>query len=273
MDKLGEQFNIAFKVVKPRDDTNQVANITPGKKIIGSSKEDAVLIELALIDKHYILNEVVRDVTAYALKNYKQIKQDCPNKPEEWILKVSRRRGNTYEICSRDAHIKSYELVKLATSNRIPFNYEELEKLPTALYDLANTHIEDISLFDDKNFIPFVKPSEKTNKQIKQEKQEIVYTYYYADTECDVTETYHRAYWISYRKRGCNEINYFEGEDCTVDFLDALPNHSVVYFHNLAYDSRMFSNFNITNSIDKGTRTMSQSFNHCGKHIIFKDSI
>ena len=92
LDKLGEQFNIAFKVVKPREDNDKIDDITPGKKIIGSPNKDAVLIQLVLIDKHYILNEVVQGVTAYALKNYKQIKQDCPNKPDEWILKVYRRR-------------------------------------------------------------------------------------------------------------------------------------------------------------------------------------
>ena len=221
---------------------------------------------------------------SYALQHYKQIKQDCPNKPEEWILKVYSRRGNTYEINNRQAHIKSYELVKLATSNRIAFNYEELEKLPTSLYDLANSHIDDIAAFDDNNFIPYVKDevktktSEKSTKQIKKEsssaaKREIVYSYYYADTECDVTGPVHKAYWISYRKRGCKLIESFEGEDCTDDFLDALPNHSVVYFHNLAYDARMFSHYIITNSIDKGTRTMSQTFNYCGKQIIFKDSL
>ena len=52
-----------------------------------------------------------------------------------------------------------------------------------------------------------------------------------------------------------------------------LPNHSVVYFHNLAYDARMFSQYTITNSIDKGTRTMSQTLEYCGKQIIFKDSL
>ena len=109
-------------------------------------------------------------MTAYALNNYKQIKQDCPNKPEEWILKVYGRHDNTYEICSHDAHIKSYELVKLATSDRIAFNFEELQHLPTALYDLANAHIDDISAFTDKNFIPFVKTSDKSEKQINKEK-------------------------------------------------------------------------------------------------------
>ena len=141
LDKLGDNSNIAFKVIKLRSDTDKMQEITRGRKIIGSSSKDATLIELALIDKHYILNERVDCVSSYALLHYKQIKQDCPNKPEEWILKVSRRRGNTYEIDSR-SHIKSYELVKIATSNRIAFNYEELEKLPTALYDLANSHIK-----------------------------------------------------------------------------------------------------------------------------------
>ena len=42
--KLGEQFNIAFKVVKPRVDNGKIDNITPGKKIIGSPKADAVFI-------------------------------------------------------------------------------------------------------------------------------------------------------------------------------------------------------------------------------------
>ena len=90
------------------------------------------------------------------------------------------------------------------------------------MYDLANSHIEDISRLNDKNFIPFVKSSNKSNKQITKEQKQIVYTYYYADTECDVTDQYHRAYWIRYRKRGCEQINHFEGEDCTTDFLDAL---------------------------------------------------
>ena len=139
-------------------------------------------------------------------------------------------------------------MVKLATSDLVSFNYEELERLPTALYDLANTHIEDISLFDDKNFVPFIKSSEKTNKQIKRDKQEIIYIYYYADCECDVTETHHKAYWISYKKRGCDEIKHFDGKHCTIKFLDALSDHSVVYFHHLGYDARMFSNFNITKS-------------------------
>ncbi len=65
----------------------------------------------------------------------------------------------------------------------------------------------------------------------------------------------------------CFGANNFGCKIFAQNFLaDALPNHSVVYFYNLAYDACLFSKFNITNSIDKGTRTMSKSFNHNGKH-------
>ena len=115
--------------------------ITRGRKIIGCSDKDVTLIELALVDKHYILNETVEGICSYALQHYNQIKQDCPNKPEEWILKVNTRRGNTHEINNRQAHINSYVLVKIAILNPITFNFEESQMLPTELNDLANSHI------------------------------------------------------------------------------------------------------------------------------------
>ena len=102
-------------------------DITRGRKIIGCADSDATLIELALIDKHYILNETIDGISSFALLHYNQIKQDCPNKPDEWILKVNARRGNKYETNNRQAHIKSYELVKIATSNRIAFNFEVID--------------------------------------------------------------------------------------------------------------------------------------------------
>ena len=64
---LGVKFNIAFRVVKYREDNNEWNNITPNKKIIGSDKNDAIKINLALIEKHYILNEEVEGINKYAL--------------------------------------------------------------------------------------------------------------------------------------------------------------------------------------------------------------
>jgi hypothetical protein len=55
--------------------------------------------------------------------------------------------------------------------------------------------------------------------------------------------------------------------------MEQLPNNSVVYFHNLGYDARMFNDFEIMNSVDKGNKIMSQKFKYNGKNIIFKDSL
>ena len=277
LQQLGENFNIAFKVVKYREDKNKWDDITRGKKVIGSIKNDAVKIDLAIIDKHYILNEDVEGINKFALSHYEEIKKACPNKPDEWILKVKRIKNGKYEIDNAKAHIKSYELVQIISNEKIRFSFEELQHLPTALYDISNSEIKDISVFDDSNFIEYkpkdanARQEQTKEKDIKQ--KDVEHAYYYADCECDVVSfEFHKAYCISYKERNEKDIHFIYGDDCLEQFLNILPNNSVVYFHNLGYDARMFSKFVITSSIDKGTKTMTQQFNHKGKHITFKDS-
>ena len=107
----------------------------------------------------------------------------------------------------------------------------------------------------------------------KKKKNEIIHTIYYADTECDVSGPYHKAYCISYVERGSKDIKTLIGENCLYGFLNILPNNSIVYFHNLGYDAKMFSDFNLTKSIDKGSRVMSQQIKYNDKSITFKDSL
>ena len=268
-----KKFNIAFKVVKYREDKKQFDNITPNKKIIGSNKNDAVKIDLALIDKHYILNEEVEGINKYALEHFIEIKNAYPNKPDEWILKVCKKKGKYYLIDESRAHIKSYDLIKTISNDKVKFSFEELQHLPTALYDISNSEIKDISAFDDSNFIEYhcIEDDYDIPTWLFNQKPENIY--YYADCECDVVSyDYHKAYCISYKERNQKDINFIYGDDCLEQFLNILPNNSVVYFHNLGYDVRMFSEFSICSSIDKGTKTMTQKFNYKGKHITFKDS-
>jgi hypothetical protein len=80
-----------------------------------------------------LINEEVNGITKYALEHYEEIKQAYPNKPDEWILKVNKKSGYKYRIDESRAHIKSYELVKLVSSDKVKFSFEELQHLPTAL--------------------------------------------------------------------------------------------------------------------------------------------
>ena len=175
LQELGEKFNIAFKVVKYKQNVEKWDDITRGKKVIGSIENDAVKIDLALIDKHYILNEEVEGINKYALEHFTEIKNAYPNKPDDWILKVCKKKGKYYLIDESRAHIKSYDLVKLISNDKVKFSFEELQKLPTALYDISNSEIKDISAFDDSNFIEYKLKEQKKNKN------EVEHTYFYAD--------------------------------------------------------------------------------------------
>ena len=108
LNELGEHFNIAFKVVKYEKSNNKFKDITGGKKVIGSTKPDAIKINLALISKHYILNEEVQGVNKYALEHYNEIKQLNPKKLDEWVLRVNKKSGKYFRIDESKAHIKSY---------------------------------------------------------------------------------------------------------------------------------------------------------------------
>ena len=104
LEELGNKFNISFKVVKYREDNGKFDNITPNKKIIGSDKNDSILIELALIYDHYILNETVEGINKYALEHYTEIKKACPDKNDEWIFKVYTNENGKYKIKDNRAH-------------------------------------------------------------------------------------------------------------------------------------------------------------------------
>ena len=93
LQEFGDKFNIAFKVLKYRKDKNDCEDITSGKKVIGSNKLNAIKINLALIAKHYILNEELKGINKFALNHYNEIKQTYPNKNDKWILNVYNKSG------------------------------------------------------------------------------------------------------------------------------------------------------------------------------------
>ena len=129
---------------------------------------------------------------------------------------------------------------------------------PTSIYDLSTTEIKNISAFTDDNFV--------LNESKQKSNDDKEFTYFYADTECDVSGEYHKAFCISFKERNDNEIKTFIGEDCLDKFMDILPDNAVVYFHNLGYDVTMFTQLEagkkrskIMNNIDKGSKTISQT--------------
>lgn len=279
--QFGKLYNIKFNVIKYVPDKNSWDDITHGQnKYFGSDKEDAIKINLALIEKHYILNENVEGINKYYLDHYDEINEACKDKSNLWKMHVYTMRNikgkQDYKINIKQAHMKSYDLVNFMTSDHISWTFDDLCHLKSNLYEFNSTEIKDLRGCD-KDF----KQVQKLTKQVKSSKVSKVY---FADTETDTSGSNHVAFCIAYAEQDeldsnfniiseNNNINFEFGKDCLSNFLDKIEDHALVYFHNLAYDIRQFNQFDITNQHVKGTKSMDGQIKYKGKTIYFKDSL
>ena len=117
LNKLGNEFDICFRVVGYEENTNSWDDITHRKRCIGNP--NGKLIELALIEGHFILNEIVEGISSFALKNYKEINEILEGKDDAYKLKVVKQLNGRYKTDTKQAHIKSYELIRLITQNKV----------------------------------------------------------------------------------------------------------------------------------------------------------
>ena len=279
LEEFGNMYNIKFNVVKYRTDLNRWADITHGKNnYFGSDKQDAKKINLALIEKHYILNENVEGVSTFYINNYDDIEDKCKNKKPEERFKISRVKSGMYRQDKSKYHeIKSYDLIQFMTSDRNTWSFDDMCHLKNNLYEFSNNEIKDLNNYCDRDFKLFEK---KEDKKEKKEESKV----YFADTETDTSGINHVAFCIAYAEQDVldNEFNIknenkdikFEfGKDCLNKFLDKIENKSLVYFHNLAYDIRQFNQFDISKETIKGTKVMNAQIKYKGKTIYFKDSL
>ena len=277
LQEFGEMYNIKFNVVKYFPDKNQFDDITQGKnKFFGSVKDDALKIKLALIDKHYILNEDVKGVSTFYLKNYDDIENTCQDmEPAEKFKIVKKSNGKYKKDKSMYHEMKSYYFVKFMTSDLKTWAFDDLCHLKNNLYEFNTDEIRDLNNFSDKDFKALQHQEPKDDKITK---------IYFADTETDTSGPYHVAFCIAYSEQDIldnnfniieenQEIKFIFGRDCLTKFLDNLENNSLVYFHNLGYDIRQFNEYIINKECCKNTKVMNAEIIYNGKKIYFKDTL
>ena len=283
LQKFGEMYNIKFNVVKYFPDKNQFDDITQGKnKFFGSVKDDALKIKLALIDKHYILNEDVKGVSTFYLKNYDDIENTCQDmEPAEKFKIVKKSNGKYKKDKSMYHEMKSYYFVKFMTSDLKTWAFDDLCHLKNNLYEFNTDEIKDLNNFSDKDFKAFEAINALQHQEPKDDK---ITKIYFADTETDTSGPYHVAFCIAYSEQDIldnnfniieenQEIKFIFGRDCLTKFLDNLENNSLVYFHNLGYDIRQFNEYIINKECCKNTKVMNAEIIYNGKKIYFKDTL
>ena len=96
---------------------------------------------------------------------------------------------------------------------------------------------------------------------------------FFADFECDVSGDYHRPFLCVVQSEDGSETKIFREGSCGEQLLDYLPDKSITYFHNLAYDFRMFARYGVEETIFKGTRCLKAIVGWKNKMLFFKDSL
>lgn len=97
--------------------------------------------------------------------------------------------------------------------------------------------------------------------------------YCYSDYEADTTGDIHKPYLFVIQSQDGKITKFFKGENCNIELLDFLPDSSVVYFHNLAYDIRFLCSYGIRKSVIKGNKFMKGTIVYKLKTLYFKDTL
>ena len=268
---IANETEIEFKVYLPESERHTIT-YTP-KDENEKPKTPKMTINLILMDEHYMLNERV-PISTYFIKNYKNIVKKCSTWSLEKMQLVTRLREGRYVIDSKHT-TKLCTVIKTLFQEGYfePISYGDMFTYTTTLYKQNLAEMTDLK-YNPKfccrvkeEYVP--KEGKRKNKvDIKPEH------FYFADFECS-TDGVHKAFNICFdNEKGTNPRSIW-GKDCAIEFLEALEDKSLVYFHNLSYDINFILRHldKITGTpIIKGSRTMLIQGEYNDKRLFFKDS-
>ena len=288
--QLCQEAKIGVSITFPSEATTEkgkrlklkkAEKIEKGKRTtnIGYEGEDQIgFINLTCINHHFFIYDQKLPISTYYIKNMKNINEYCikNNKNiKDWGFKVVSKNHDRYKIDSRTSS-SSFNILNtlFETNQMVPIKYTDLGVMTSDIYKCIKTDFTLENFNEDECCIPL-----RDDKENKLKENKISHTYWYADFECSTVNDQgfplrnHKPYCVSYSQRGSKKIYNIWGYNCIREFLELLPNESVVYFHNLGYDGRLLAPYGVKKSIIKGTHMYSLDLLYNGKNIHFKDSL
>ena len=227
--------------------------------LIGVKQDEAsYTIEMNLYQKHYFIEEFT-PFSCYYVKHFETV-DEC-NYMKEYISQHNSFRKSRYFCRSSDFIRTLFE-----KNCFIPITYGHFMVLNTEFHRLQDSDSCDYDLHFNQEYCSQL----ITNKKEKTKEYKNIY---FADFESDVSGETHRPFLCVLQNINGKITKYFREGSCGKDMLDYLPSNSITYFHNLAYDIRMFAHYGIQKSIIKGTRCLSACILWKNKKLFFKDSL
>ena len=281
IDKLCKEFKIKVIVIE-RDDEKQShykrRTVQKGKnKFLGyaDASEDRTVI-LGLIENHYFIYDERTPFTSSYIQHMETAPIDAYNKTYRKV------RGVYKWINDKEPKrfLDSIDLIReLMKKNKfIPINYATGAILKTTLYE----NVKDVDFPLEPTEECFKLIVDKSTEDKKDEKEEP--TYWYSDFESDTRHDllddekadHTHVPFLNVLHSADGKIDkVFTGKNCAIDFLNFLPDNSICYFHNLAYDWCMFNQHvsKVLRCIKKGGKVYKALVLVGEKKITFKDSL
>ncbi len=261
VDKVCKEFKIHIMLNYLSDkahESQRKRKIDCGKqKFIGVSSEQAdFVIEMNLYKKHYFLEEIT-PFSSYYINNIEN-ENEC-----NYDKEINHGRYfKSKHFC------KSSDLVRKLMKKDcfIPITYGHYMVLNTEFYKYQDSTNTEYELQYESKFCTELIEDKKGNGMGERR-------VYFADFESDVSGDYHRPYLCVIQSEDGKENKTFKGGNCAKALLDFLPNNSITYFHNLAYDVRMFARYGVRETILKGTKCLKALIIWKKKKLSFKDSL
>ena len=309
LSELANDLGITFIVTITYLNEDNTKDANKRRKVEYKPKDtvSSMTINLILIDGHYMLNERI-PITTYYIQHYEEIINALPDADNERLQKINRFSEGKYKInnqlttsienilkaCFKYNRFKPITIGSVATYASLLYK-EKLERLPTLEYDqkfctrlkeqyvkngaesVLKTKSPKATKIDKKNSTGFAQdpkgPTCLKNALRSKYMFEREHTIY-ADFET-TTDGIHKAFNICYSEPNTSFKGSIWGENCGKEFLNIVPDNSLIYYHNLSYDINFIVNLLdkiIGTPIIKGTRVMSVTGRYRGKNLCFKDT-
>ena len=227
------KVNIVIRTIdESRDVRHQMLCDCDTRKILKETFDRT--LELYLYKDHYFVNKPL-PITPFFIKNYEAIQEAYPDMKLSDQQRLTRIGVNKPTFTDKLTNPMKILRTMFECNRFRHINKGENDIIKTNEYE--NKHLNDYEELDyDANLC---------TRPIEDSKREKNYDHiYYADFESDTSVSPHKAYMCCLVKLKDDEMKHksFIGNDCALQFLNYLPDNSLIYFHNLKYDASFFMN-------------------------------
>ena len=232
--KFAEQLHCNFKISRIADNKAKKNRIyiIDTQKILKKTYDKTV--ELILWKEHYFFKKEL-PITKFYIAHYEEIMENkfCIGLPLEDKQRITQLYKTKAPKLSDSLSSPFVIIDTMFECDRFrPINVSEREIIKAREYRVKLEDYTDL----DYNPALCTRPIQDTKKEALNFEN-----IWYADFESITSTTPHKAYLCCYiSDRGYKHS--FRGFDCAEKFLEAIPDKTLIYFHNLKYDASFFMN-------------------------------